>query len=121
MSEFTADLIDAAELTGARRLKVTGSIRIQHGPELKAAIMHAMAGGSGVVLDLNGVTDVDLSGLQCICAAHRMSIARQQPFSVCREDNQIIAAMAQAAGYFRHTGCAQDTGHTCIWATGGKQ
>ena len=81
----------------------------------------AMAGGSGVVLDLNGVTDVDLSGLQCICAAHRMSIARQQPFSVCREDNQIIAAMAQAAGYFRHTGCAQDTGHTCIWATGGKQ
>ena len=55
MSEFTADLIDAAELTGARRLKVTGSIRIQHGPELKAAIMHAMAGGSGVVLDLHGV------------------------------------------------------------------
>lgn len=120
MDEFTAHQADAAEQPGTRRLMITGGMTIQHGPELKAALLQAMAGASGVILDLREVTEVDLSGLQHICAAHRLSIVQQLRFTVCREGNRAIEAVAAAAGFPRHTGCAHDTEHTCVWAAGGK-
>jgi hypothetical protein len=120
MGDFTVCPADTPEPSGARRLIVTGGMTILHGQELKAALLAAMGEARGVVLDLRGVTEVDLSGLQCICAAHRMALSQQKLFVVYREGNPCIAALAAAAGYPRHTGCAQDSGHTCVWAEGGR-
>lgn len=120
MDDFKVYQADAPEPTGARRLIVSGAMTILHGQELRSALLSAMAEACGVVLDLSGVTEVDVSGLQCLCAAHRTAISQQKFFSVCREGNQRIAAMASAAGYSRHTGCVQDSGHSCVWAEGEK-
>ncbi|MDA8164296.1 MAG: STAS domain-containing protein [Desulfobacteraceae bacterium] len=116
MDKLTTHHAISAYQPNVRILTLGGSMTIQHGEEIKAALAQSLAAADEVLLlDLLAVTEIDLIGLQAICAAHRSSIEQGKRLSVVRSGNQAIEKIVPLAGFDRHTGCTVDTGRTCIW------
>ncbi len=103
-----------------RELAINGEMNIQKIAEIREAICDAFSASDSVVLDLQGVTEIDLTGLQLICSAHISSITKGKGFSVKFPADESITNVAGDAGFGRHKGCAGDVNHTCIW-TGGEE
>lgn len=99
-------------------LKVSGSLTIQYAGEMREALLAAFAKGDAVTVDIHALKNVDVNGLQLLCAAHRTSIGQNKRLTVIGTTKGLVAEVAQLAGFFRHTGCAQDVTHTCIWIEG---
>lgn len=53
------------------RMSISGEVTIVTSAKLQAALCKALAGGNLTVLDLEGVTEIDLAGLQVLVAAER--------------------------------------------------
>lgn len=119
MDTFVVSEAIAADLAGTRVLTIRGSMTIQHGPEIKAALVRALDVGETVLLDLEQVTEIDLIGLQFVCSTHRAAIAVGKQLTVKKSSNRVIEVAMREAGFTRHTGCDQDKEHTCVWAEGG--
>ncbi len=115
MDEFFVSQTIPEEQPTARTVTVGGAMTIRHGLEIKEALKDAMAAGESLVIDLQGVTEIDLIGMQVICATHRSFMAQGRQLSVVRAGNQAIDTVVRTGGFARHTGCVQDTCHTCVW------
>lgn len=103
-----------------RELAIKGELTIQRVVEIREVICDAFSEGGNLTLDLQRVTDIDLTGLQLLCSAHISSITRGKEFSVKFPAEESIKNIVNDAGFLRHTGCAGDVKHTCIW-TGGEE
>lgn len=100
---------------GMTKAAVTGAMTIERVAELRQGLLKAFEPGKPVVVSVTGVTEVDLTGLQLLCSAHRTSSARGVGFELEGFEAGPVAAVAKLAGMLRHTGCAQDACGTCIW------
>ena len=96
---------------------LTGPMTIERAGELREGLLEAFALGKKVQLSLAGVTEVDLTGLQLLCSAHRSALADGLEFSVTG-NSEILGSVAESAGMLRHTGCVEDTSGSCIWKRG---
>jgi anti-anti-sigma regulatory factor len=94
---------------------IGGEMTILNAGEIRNALLVAFSEGEEVCLDLGKVTEVDLAGLQLLCAAHRTAMADKKQFSISGIDNEVIECVIQDAGFLRHTGCAEDVDKTCVW------
>jgi anti-anti-sigma regulatory factor len=99
---------------------IKGEMTIQKIAEIREAICEAFSTSGSVTLDLRGITDLDVTGLQMICSAHISSYARGKGFSVIFPEEESIKNIVLDVGFLRHTGCVLDVDHTCIW-TGGNE
>jgi anti-anti-sigma regulatory factor len=120
MDNFSVAQAASADQPGTRVVAIKGCMTIQHGAEIKAALLEAMAGGDTVLLDLNEVTEIDLAGVQFICATHRASMAERKRFLVKKQGNRVIEAVVKAAGVSRSAGCVHGAEQTCAWVGGGQ-
>jgi len=57
-------------------LKLPPELTVTHAIELKALLLEALKSGEAVELDAHGVCEVDLAGLQLLCAMARSAGAR---------------------------------------------
>jgi anti-anti-sigma regulatory factor len=120
MSDYSMTTKTPKGKPDAREIGVRGTMTIHNAGEIRAGLMKAIAAASNVTLDLKKVTEIDLVGLQMICSTHRSAVRNHKLFVVTGGNSPVIAAAALSAGFIRHTGCVQDTDHTCIWIEGGK-
>ena len=116
MEECTVSQTTPKDDPSARTLTIRGAMTIQHGAKIKKALKKAVSAGKVLLLDLQGVTEIDLIGMQVICSTHQTMLAQGKRLSVAREGNQAIDLVVRNGGFARHTGCVQDTSHTCVWA-----
>jgi anti-anti-sigma regulatory factor len=112
--------MDASAVKIVKRKAVTvvslsGAMTIENIGELKSGLLKAFSFGKDVQLSLKGVTEVDLTGLQLLCSAHRTSIARELHFSVTGAAGEVVSSVADLTGMMRHAGCASDINGTCVW------
>jgi len=112
MDGTTIRIVDGGAATV---VAIEGAMSIEHAGEIRDGLLQAFGAGKRVELSLAEVTEVDLSGLQLLCSAHRTSLARHLGFRVTGEENGRFAAMARAAGLPRHVGCPGDQFGTCVW------
>jgi len=117
MEEFTAHQSGDAS---SRVLALSGMLTIHYAGEIKSALMEAFAGAEKLTCDLQRVSEIDLSGLQLLCAAHRMALDSGVSLTVCGLHGNAVPSVAQEAGFFRHVGCLQDVNKTCLWVGGEK-
>lgn len=120
MDDCTVDEVTPADQPETRVVNIGGSMTIQHGGEIKAALLQALGSAKTLLLNLEKVTEIDIIGLQLICATHRFSIAQNKRFAVTKSGNEAIEAAVRAVGFCRRTGCVEDIEHTCVWAGGEK-
>ena len=118
MEDFSVAEADSADQPGTRELTIRGSMTIQHGPEIKAALLRALDASGTVLLDLAEVTEIDLIGLQFVCSTHRAVMASGKHFMLKKTANPVIEVAMREAGFARHMGCVQGAEHTCSWVRG---
>jgi anti-anti-sigma regulatory factor len=121
MSDFSIEQMNQADATGIKTVVINGDMTIQNAGEIRTVLLEAFSQGEGVCLGMGKVTEVDLAGLQLLCAAHRTALRDKKHFSISGIDNEAIECLIRDAGFLRHTGCAEDVDKTCVWTGGEKQ
>jgi len=119
MDDFSVQIETMPEEVGSVVVRINGPTNISSVSVLLMQLLAAFEQAENVVLDLNGVTEIDVAGLQLFCSSHRSSIFINKGFRIIGQNQPAIWEAAAASGQLRTTGCAIDAQHTCIW-TGGK-
>ena len=99
-------------------LKLLGQVTVTQAAGFREALLEALGAAGELVVDLSGVTEIDLTGLQLLCAAHQSAQAAGKQFSVNDGGNRAYLDTVANAGFQRHVGCARDHSGTCIWLGG---
>ena len=107
---------EAKELeAGDRAPRVEGELRIPEAGRLRDALLAALEPGGATVLDVSGVSDADLGGLQLLCSAHRTYRRRGARFEL-RGISEPLRLAARAAGFeTRSMVCPHRVGDDCLW------
>jgi anti-anti-sigma regulatory factor len=116
MDEMTIERLHPSE--GRVELKVSGRLTVAAAAEFKEALQGALAEAVELEVDLTGVTEIDLTGLQLICAAHGSAEDAGKSFRVEEGDNEVLGTVAAEAGFQRQVGCRRDISKSCIWVRG---
>jgi anti-anti-sigma factor len=109
--QYTVEQTDGAEI-----ITIEGELTISSADELKKVLMDALSVNDQIRLNLEQITEIDLSCLQLLCSAHRTSIKMQK--SLTRTDTcpESLKNIAERAGFSRHMGCIKDINSGCFWA-----
>ena len=106
-----------ADATESRTLTLKGELTIRHAGSLKTQLLEAMGSCRHLRLRIEDLTGMDLSFLQILCALHRSTLSSADARITLQTPlPDSFRAAIRLAGYCRHTGCAPDVNHTCIWA-----
>ena len=120
MDEMTIERWQDPAVPGKRGLRLAGSMTIGQAAGLKEALVAALGEASELRVDLSGVSEIDLTGLQLLDASHQSALASGKLFSVEAGGNRNFLDTVESAGFRRHAGCARDVNGSCIWV-GGEQ
>jgi len=115
MADFEVKQTNGSE---ERVVTIRGKMTILYAHDIKAALVEALARAQHIRLDLEDVTEMDLAGMQLICAAHRDCINLKKKLSVSGNTNEVFSGFAAASGFSRHVACVE--GETCFWGGGGN-
>ena len=118
MDDMTIEHWQDPEAPGKQGLRLAGSLTIGQAAALKGALVTALNDASELRVDLSGITEIDLTGLQLLEASHRSALSRGKQFSVEPRGNRSYLDTVDSAGFRRHTGCERDVNATCIWIGG---
>lgn len=115
MADFSVRLETVLGDAGSVIVKINGPTTISNVSILLMKLLEAFDQSDNVVLDLTGVTEIDVAGLQLFCSSHRSSIFINKGFKITGQNQPVIWEAAAASGQLRTSGCAVDTKDTCIW------
>lgn len=118
MDEMTIERWQDPEAPGKQGLKLSGSVTIGEASRFREALLEALGAASELQIDLSGVTEIDLTGLQLLCASHQSAQAAGKQFSAVEGGNPAYLEAVVNAGFQRHVGCARDNSGSCIWIGG---
>lgn len=96
-------------------LTIQGALTLEHAAEFRAALMELMESAEHPALNLEGVTDADLSCLQLLCSAHRTAIGSNGRLTLDGAFPLGIRRASEAAGFSRHAGCSAGPEENCLW------
>lgn len=85
-------------------VKLKGELNIERGSELKACLIQALGTADRVVIDLDGATEMSLSCLQLLCAAHKTARAGNKAFIIMDQRPEFIDRFVFEAGFLREGG-----------------
>jgi len=89
------------------------ALTVQRILEVKQALAQALSAGTTVTLDLKQVTEVDLTGLQLLCSAHRWAADRGRELAIADPGPALYGA-ARRSGFAGRKGCRSG----CLWPEG---
>jgi anti-anti-sigma regulatory factor len=117
MSDFSVHT-EMEEDNALATMKVSGAITLSSVGEFLMQLSTTFDLADNVVIDLSGVTEIDVAGLQLLCSSHRSSLLSSKGLRIVGQDSPAIREPAAASGQVRTSGCEIDTKHTCIWIGG---
>lgn len=116
--DFSVERSGGVGAGGVGVLRVEGDMTIQHIAELKAALMKYLETVDHLILNLDSVTEIDLSCLQLLCSAHRTSSRLKKQLTITGSRMEGLRQIIEASGYSRHIGCNFDCNKNCLWIGG---
>lgn len=120
MDDLHIDSWEDPGAEGIQRLTLTGSATIRQAAGFQQALLAALTSADEVRLDLTGITEIDLTGLQLLDASHRSAVMSGKLFRVDDGGNPCFQEAVENAGFRRHVGCARDVDGSCLWVRGGR-
>lgn len=96
-------------------LELEGALTIARAEELRSMLSQALENAEQLVVNVDNVTDMDLSALQLFCSAHHTSARAGKRITI---DGNRLPAMSRSieqAGYVRRFGCLSEGSSPCLW------
>lgn len=94
----------------AGTLALSGGLTIQRAQELKAALVEATGKAERIVLNLEQVSEVDLSAIQLLCAMHRHLQENGKKLTLSGKLPESFLAAVEIAGYKNCSGEGDTSG-----------
>ncbi|HAM53438.1 MAG TPA: hypothetical protein DCP92_23110 [Nitrospiraceae bacterium] len=99
-------------------LVVGGSLAIENAAEIRKMLLDALEKSDRVVVRIAEDSEIDLSFIQVLCAAHHTAVKTNKTFEMDRAPNAFSRAV-QDAGYRLFQGPVNNREGTCPRVTGG--
>jgi len=96
-------------------LTIDGELTIERAVELKAMLMKSLRSADNVHIQIDAVTEADLSCLQLLCSAHRTALSLNKNLTLNCQESEVFKHITEISGYSRHKGCCLDTSECCLW------
>ncbi|MFZ0932422.1 MAG: STAS domain-containing protein [Syntrophobacteraceae bacterium] len=96
-------------------LKLKGSWTIERANELKRILLEILNGCEHMLIELEGLTELDISTMQLFCSAHRKSLRAGKHLAFHENKSETFKQMALDAGFARTLGCHKDPDKKCLW------
>lgn len=98
-----------------RMTKFDGDLTVNHAAEIRKALLEALKAADLVAIDAGNVKNVDISGLQLLCSAHRTAAECGKRITYAGKLPGAFLKAAEEAGYERLAGCRFDCKQNCFW------
>lgn len=96
------------------RLTITGGLTVVQVGGVKELLLQGFAAAEQLTCDLAAVDEVDLAGLQLLCAAHRFAVDHGKTMQLSGI-GQPFLRLQRDAGFVRATPCINCKGSRCFW------
>jgi len=107
--------VDITRSAETNVLKLKGSWTVKRANELKRVLLEILNSCEHMVIDLEELTDLDLSSMQLFCSAHRTSLRDGKHLALYERKSQSLKQMVREAGFVRTLGCHKDPNKNCLW------
>jgi ABC-type transporter Mla MlaB component len=108
MNQKTIERCQDPGVPGKELLKLSGSVTIGEAAGLRQALVKALEAADELRLDLGGVTEIDLTGLQLLCATQLSAFGLGRQFDINAGGNGVFLDAVCNAGLQRHAGLVRD-------------
>jgi anti-anti-sigma factor len=96
-------------------VKMGGPLTIEHAAKFKNFISNLPGEAEEIVLDLDGVTDIDLSCIQLLCSANLFFDKTRKRLIRKSAQTEVITRALSEAGYTREMVCHEKPCNNCLW------
>jgi anti-anti-sigma regulatory factor len=96
-------------------LKLRGRCTIEQANELQELLLRKIEESGHVSLNLEQVSEIDLTFLQLLCSAHGTSLKLDKRFGLKGPLPEVFIRAVREAGYCRQMGCSRDINGSCLW------
>lgn len=97
---------------------LAGRMTIHHAGEVRDALLAACNESTGLTCNLEQVSELDLAGLQLLCATHKSCCSAGKEMAIAGLEREELQEAIKSAGFVRHIGCMKDEKTRCFWAGG---
>lgn len=95
-------------------LAIKGELVIEHASQARDKLLSAINKVPNLEVNMEDVTEVDLSGLQLLCSAHRLSVLTGKRFALEGSLPGCLKNVVKESGFARHKSCAHGNAG-CLW------
>lgn len=92
------------------QVKLEGELTLARASEIKPLLVDAVAQGGDLDIDVSAITEVDVAGLQLLCATHRCLDRKGRSLNIAGASEAFRAGTARA-GFNGEVACLA----SCIW------
>ncbi len=101
-----------------KTLSINGELTIQNAAELQKVLIECLEETMHLTLNIENVTEIDMSCLQLLCSAHKTTIKAEKHFSINGSTSCFFQEAVNDSGYQQFSGCEQDKNNSCLWVNG---
>jgi len=105
--------MDTSGQTGT--IIINEPLTIENVSEMKNVLLDAYKKTNQVNIQFESLPDIDLSGLQLFCSAHRTFTNAQKIMNIDLSNASIFKKKAKKLGLIRHKGCHLEQSENCLW------
>jgi ABC-type transporter Mla MlaB component len=99
----------------AGSIEMQGDLTVSSAEQMRNVLLQGLQSSDTIVISFGEITDIDLTCLQLLCAAHRMSVKLGKKIVFGNDLPDKLSLAVTDYGFRRHVGCAIDTTKSCIW------
>jgi anti-anti-sigma regulatory factor len=96
-----------------RTLNLYDDFTIQNADELKTVLKESLEAADILTINAEYITEIDLSCLQLLCAAHKSAIHEGKTVVLDYSRSKVVEDTLLQSGYARHAGCTGN--EKCFW------
>lgn len=104
---------DAEQQTG--RVMVADGLTIAQVCQLREALLQGFDEAGQMVVDISTVADIDVAGLQLLCAAHRYAKQQGKELLLVGIGDR-VRELARTAGFAHGMMCGSGGNEACFWS-----
>lgn len=94
-------------------LIIEGEMIIDHAEELRRFFVDALGSKGSLDMNIEGVSKVDLFGLQVLCSAHRSALKSSRELTLNGKQPEAFRHAIQQSGFGCYAGCSVN--NLCPW------
>ncbi|ACD95456.1 STAS domain-containing protein [Trichlorobacter lovleyi] len=101
----------------ALKISVAGRLAIDTAAELHGLLLEEIP-STNILLDVSGIEEIDLAGMQLICSACRTALRVQKRFNFSGCISPDVKKTIECVGLQRQSTCKHNADLPCIWCGG---